>query len=193
MYFANLHIELIDLAYPNLLWIFFEFLCLQAHCGHIMTIAVLAKMSPSPIWWQTGPTLFGAVANWTPWKCLPWNTLIMGTNQCIGGLGRVCHLNLCIGIGHILPTIGGEILTNTSKLVAREVWNRINQDSYVLSPCLALSPFAIHILSPLDMRIHQVPHNIYHTYWEWSKSRWNDLFFGLIWVISELGSQDYIR
>ena len=24
-----------------------------------------------------------------------------------GGWGKVCHLNLCIGIGHILPTIGG--------------------------------------------------------------------------------------
>ena len=45
--------------------------------------------------------------------------------------------------------------------------------------------FAVHILNPLDMRIHQVPPNICHTYW-FSKSRLSDPFFwaifGHVWA-----------
>ena len=54
----------------------------------------------------------------------------------------------------------------------------------------------IHIMnasdqtSILDMRIHQVPPKIYHTYQKKkTKSRLSDPFFGIFLVISEVGAQ----
>ena len=47
----------------------------------------------------------------------------------------------------------------------------------------------IHILNPLDIRIHQVPTNIYHTYSKkLSKSGLSDRFL----VISDVGRPDLI-
>ena len=55
------------------------------------------------------------------------------------------------------------------------------------------TPFALHNLNRLDIRIHQVPSKIYHiSKKQLSKSGLSANFFGVFFVITEVGSPDFI-
>ena len=69
-------------------------------------------------------------------------------------------------------------------------WNKGQLRAAVTRPCRLSTPFAIHILNRLDMRIHQAAPKIYHTYSKiWVNRDWVIRFLGFFWWFLRSGAR----